>query len=179
MKALLLLSIISIISCCDRETTNLNLDCFVMEQNSNFKTEDLNQDYTIQFPPAFQGEGLIIDEFVSFNKSSSTGIKFNYTFLSAIDKQLYFGVKLAKPVPNSYDIPSQSLTDYLQFKKEFCIDDKIVGILYYSQNEENSASNGKLFLEHNQWYYEALNVTLTKNNQIDEIIDIFKTIKKK
>ena len=180
MKILIIPFMLFLASCCNEdEKLSIHSDCIQMEQNSDFVTEELNQDYTIQFPKDFTGTGLDSTSFISFRKEKSDKITFSYTFNSDIGPSFYYGHKLPDPFPLELDIPTQSFSKNLNIKKDLCIDDKIVGILYYNQNGENEASNGKLFLEYKTWYYEALQITFSENIIIEEIFEILKTIKKK
>jgi len=178
MKQLLIISILLLSSCCKVEN-NINTDCIQMEQNSDFFTEDLNQEFTIEFPKDFTGKGLDSTSFISFRKEKGDKITFYYTFNSDIGPSLYYGQKLTDPIPQRLESPSQLLTENLPLKKNFCIDGKIVGILYYSLNGVNSTSHGKLYLEHDDWYYEALKINFSDMVLKEEIFEILKTIKKK
>jgi len=178
MKYLLIISVLLLNSCCKVEN-NIDTDCIQMEQNSDFIIEDLNQDYTIQFPKDFTGKGLDSTSFISFRKEKDDKIIFYYTFNSDIEPSLYYGEKLADPIPQRLESQSQILTENLPLKKNFCKDGKIVGILYYSQNGENVSSFGKLFLEHKDWYYEALKINFSDKIFKEEIFEILKTIRKK
>lgn len=170
---------ISFAACCKKEPEISNTDCIEQLQNPNFKTEDLNQDYTIQFPLDYTGDGLSSTSLISFRKEKDNAIKFYYTFNPDIEPNFYYGQKLIMPIPNKFESPSQLLIGNLPQKREFCIEGRIVCILYFSQNGNNVESYGKLFLEHNEWYYEALNITFKNEPDIDEIIEVVKTIKKK
>lgn len=178
MKYFLIISVLLLGSCC-KEDNNINTDCIQMKQNQDFVIEDLNQDYTIQFPKDFTGKGLDSTSFISFRKEKGDRITFYYTFNSDIEPSVYYGGKLADPIPQKLESPSQLLTENLPLKKHFCIDDKIVGILYYSQNGENAASYGKLYLEYKDWYYEALKISFSENILVEEIYEILKTVKRK
>jgi hypothetical protein len=149
-----------------------------MEQNPDFIIEDLNNEYTIQFPKDFIGKGLDSTSFISFRKEKDDKITFYYTFNSDMEPSLYYREKLADPIPQRLESPSQLLTENLPLIKEFCINDKIVGVFYYSENE-NAVSYGKLYLEHKDWYYEALKINFSDKLLMEEVFEILKTIRKK
>lgn len=168
-----------IISCCKKEECSTTFtDCIQMEQNENYKTEAFKEGYTIQFPKNYTGKGLIIQEVVDFQKESPDDIQFSYVYLSPVDKAIYFGKILANPIPEKLEISSQTLSENLDLKIEFCIDNEIVAILYYNINI-NAGSNGKLYIQHNDWFYEGLTIKFQNECQLEEIISVIKTIVKK
>lgn len=177
MKNLILPFILFVSSCCKEEKIiESTINCINMEANTNFITEPFKEGYTIQFPSDYTGEGLKKDFFATFEKKSLSDINFNYLYLSIDDGLIYFGQKLANPIPDKLESPSQLLTENLALKKEFCINDDIEAILYYNL-DANATSYGKLYMKHNDWYYEGLNVTF-KAELFEEVISIIKTIKK-
>ncbi|HMR87859.1 MAG TPA: hypothetical protein PKD51_06880, partial [Saprospiraceae bacterium] len=167
-----------LVASCTKEekTSDTNIICINMEANPNFPTEAFKDGYTIQFPSEYTGDGLLIDESATFEKKSGTDLYFSYLYSSPVDGLIYFGQKLATPIPDKLQILSQSLTGNLALKKEFCLNDEIEAILYYNL-ETNTTSFGKLFMKHNDWYYEGLNVTF-RAELLDELEAVIKTIRK-
>jgi hypothetical protein len=102
MKYLLIFSGLLLNSCCkeDKNNNSVNTDCIQMAQNPDFVTEKLNQDYTIQFPKDYKGEGLVIEEYAGFTKFSND-VKLNYSFLCPTDCIKFYGGPLNNPIPNS------------------------------------------------------------------------------
>lgn len=158
------------------ETSILDTACIPMVQNVTFKTEAFKESYIIQFPADYSGEGLVIGESASFIKRSPSGILFTYEFLSPIDGSLFFGEKLAFPSPDQLQSPSHLLTLNLPFRKDFCMSNDVLAILYYSLNE-NSSSFGNLYMFHKDGYYEGLEITF-QDDQLEEVIEVIRTIKK-
>jgi len=177
MKILFIPFMLLLASCCKEETKiDTNINCINMEANPSFTTEAFKDGYTIQFPSHYTGDGLLIDESVTFEKKSGSDLYFSYLYSSPIDGLIYFGQKLANPIPDKLESASQSLTENLALKKEFCLNDEIEAILYYNL-DVNSTSYGKLYMKHNDWYYEGLNVTF-RAELLYEVEAVIKTIRK-
>jgi hypothetical protein len=177
MKILFIPFILFLASCCKEEkTSDTNINCINMEVNPNFTTEAFKDGYTIQFPSEYTGDGLLKDESVTFEKRSGSDLYFSYLYSSPIDGLIFFGQKLSNQIPDKLESPFQSLTENLALKKEFCLNDEIEAIFYYNL-DVNTTSYGKLYMKHNDWYYEALNVTF-RAELLDEVEAVIKTIKK-
>lgn len=177
MKILILSFILFLASCCKEDKIiEPTINCINMEANSNYITEPFKEGYTIQFPSEYIGEGLKIDLIPTFEKKSPSDLNFSYFYSSPDDGLIFFGQKLANPIPDKLESPSQLLSENLALKKEFCINDDIEAILYYNL-DANAKSYGKLYMKLSDWYYEGLNVTF-KAALFDEVISIIKTIKK-
>ena len=177
MKILFIPFILFLTSCCKEEKIiETNINCINMEANPNFTTENFKDGYTIQFPSHYTGDGLLIDESVTFEKKSGSDLYFSYLYSSPVDGLIYFGQKLANPIPDKLKSPSQSLTENLALKKEFCLNDEIEAIFYYNL-DVNTSSYGKLYMKHNDWYYEGLNITF-RAELLDEVEAVIKTIRK-
>ena len=174
MKIFLTLPIFFLISCCKKEECNSKFtDCIQMELNSDFKTEAFKLGYTIQFPNNYTGDGLKIEQVVTFRKESPDGIHFVYSYGGPFHSALFFGKILANPIPEKLEI-SQMLPENLDFICKFCIDDEIAAILYYN----NINFHGKLYIQHKDWYSEGLDIEFQNECQLEEIISICKTIVK-
>lgn len=177
MKILLIPFMFILASCCkEDEKLSIYSDCIQMKTNPAFITEAFKDGYTIQFPPDYTGEGLKKEFTATFEKKSLSDISFSYLYSFPVDGLIYFGQKLANPIPDKLESTSQILTENLALKKEFCINNDIELILYYNL-ESNTVSYGKLYMKHNDWYYEGLNVTF-RAELFEEVISIIKTIKK-
>jgi hypothetical protein len=177
MKILFIPFILFLTSCCKEEKIiETNINCINMEANPNFTTENFKDGYTIQFPSHYTGDGLLIDESATFEKKSGADIYFSYLYSSPVDGLVYFGQKLANPIPDKLESPSQSLIENLSLKKEFCLNDDIELVLYYSLNS-NAASFGKLYMKHKDWYYEGLTIFF-RAELFDEVEAVIKTIRK-
>lgn len=177
MKILIIPFLLFLASCTKEETiTDTNISCINMEANPNFTIEAFKDRYTIQFPSHYTGDGLIREESATFEKKSGSDLYFRYLYSSPVDGLIYFGQKLSNPIPDKLESSSQLLTENLAFKKEFCLNDDIEAIFYYNLNE-NTTSYGKLYMKHNDWYYEGLDITF-KSNLLEEVEAVIKTIKK-
>ncbi len=177
MKILFIPFILFLTSCCKEEKIiDTNINCINMETNPNFTTEAFKDGYTIQFPSHYTGDGLSIDERVTFEKKSEFDLYFSNLYSSPIDGLIYFGQKLPNPIPDKLESTSQSLTENLSLKKEFCLNDNIEAIFYYNL-DINTTSYGKLYMKHNDWYYEGLNVTF-RAELLDDVEAVIKTIRK-
>lgn len=158
----------------EEENDTTFYDCVIMNQVDSFILENFKEGYTIQFPKKYGGKGLETGEFLVFKKSlPSEGIYFSYFYPLTTDGSTFFGVKLKDPIPTKY------VDSYvkLETKREFCINDSIESILYHD-NEKNDNYAGLLFMKHKDWYYESLKITYKNPTQMEEIINILKTIKK-
>ncbi len=177
MKILFIPFILFLTSCCKEEKIiETNINCNNLEANPNFTTEAFKDKYTIQFPIHYTGAGLLKEESATFEKKSGSDINFSYLYSSPVDGLIYFGQKLTNPIPDKLESPSQSLTENLALKKEFCLNGVIEAIFYYKL-DVNSTSYGKLYMKHNDWYSEALNVTF-RAELLDEVEAVIKTIRK-
>lgn len=177
MKFLIIPYILFLVSCCkEDEKLSMHTACILMKPNPAFVTEPFKDGYTIQFPSEYIGVGLQKISFISFAKEKPLSVSFFYNYFSDISSDVYFGNKLANPIPNQLQSPSQLLTDNLALRKVFCLNDEIEAILYYNLNA-NTSSYGKLYMKHNDWYYEGLNLTF-KSELFEEVISIIRTIKK-
>lgn len=181
MKKLLLFSFIFLASCCREETKNPFecidcTNCISMDMNADYHTEPFKNGYTIQFPAGYTGDGLQTSPKVSFFKTNSSGIEFEYDYTSSAYPDDYFGQKLRNPIPERLESHSNLLTENLAFKKELCIGNQIEAVLYYNPLS-NTYSYGRLFLKHKDWYYAGLNMSFTTTS-FDEVIDVLKTIRK-
>lgn len=177
MKILFIPFMLLLASCCKEEKIiDTNINCINMEANPNFSTEAFKDKYTIQFPSHYIGDGLLKEESATFEKKSGSDINFSYLYSSSVDGLIYFGQKLANPIPDKLESASQSLDENLALKKEFCLNDDIEVIFYYNL-DINTTSYGKLYMKHNDWYYEGLNVTF-RTELLDEVEAVIKTIRK-
>lgn len=177
MKILFIPFILFLTSCCKEEKIiDTNINCINMEANPNFSTEAFKDKYTIQFPSHYIGDGLLKEESATFEKKSGSDINFSYLYSSSVDGLIYFGQKLANPIPDKLESASQSLDENLALKKEFCLNDDIEAIFYYNL-DINTTSYGKLYMKHNDWYYEGLNVTF-RAELLDDVEAVIKTIRK-
>jgi len=177
MKILIIPIMLFLASCCkEDDKPSIQSDCVQMETNPVFITEAFKEGYTIQFPSKFTGVGLQKSTFISFSKEKTSDMSFFYTYNSDISSTVYYGNELPNPIPAQLQSPSQLLSENLPLKKEFCLNGDIEMVLYYSLNS-NTISYGKLYMKHNDWYYEGLNLTF-KAELFEEVISILKTIKK-
>jgi len=177
MKILIFPFILFLASCSkEAETLSISSDCIQIKTNPAFTTEPFKEGYTIQFPSGFTGMGLQKSPFLSFSKEKTSDISFFYTYNSDISSDVFFGQKLANPIPDKLESASQSLDENLALKKEFCLNDDVEAVLYYNL-DTNIPSYGKLYMKHKDWYYEGLNVTF-RAELIDEVEAIIKTIRK-
>ena len=177
MKLLIIPFILFLASCTKEEKKlDTNINCLNMEANANFTTEAFKNGYTIQFPSEYTGDGLQIDESATFEKKSGKNLYFSYLYSPPVDGLFYFGQKLANPIPDQLQIPTQWPGELLALKEEFCLNNDIEAILYCNF-DRNTSSYGKLYMKHNDWYYEGLNITF-RADLLDDVIAVIKTIRK-
>lgn len=177
MKILIIPFILFLASCCkENEKPSIHSYCIQMESNPAFITEPFKEGYTIQFPSGFMGVGLQKSPFTSFNKEKTSGMRFYYTYNSDISSDVFFGQKLANPIPDKLESASQSLDENLALKKEFCLNDDVEAVLYYNL-DTNIPSYGKLYMKHKDWYYEGLTIFF-RAELLDEVEAVIKTIRK-
>ncbi|HRG40557.1 MAG TPA: hypothetical protein PLC27_04100 [Saprospiraceae bacterium] len=176
MKILIILFILFFASCCNNEEgiNSIETHCIQMDKNPEYITEDLNQDYTIQFPSDYKGEGLIIGESANFLKYSDN-VQVKYSFLCPTDCIKFYGWALDNPIPNSVVVSTIDETTILDQKEEFCKNDIVEAIFY--QNSEKLAF-GTLFLKNKDQYLESANIQF-KKEKTEEVISILMTLQKK
>ena len=173
----LTLLVFSFASCCKKDPEILNTDCIEMQQNQNFKTEDLNQDYTIQFPLDYTGQGLVIEgddwRLASFLKLSDH-VKVNYTFHCITGCVKFYGGPLNQPIPNTIIGSTIDGTTTFDQKLEFCKNDIIDAIFYHNSDD---LSFGTLYLEVEDQYLESATFEF-KKEKLEEVKSILKTLEK-
>lgn len=172
---ILLIFILTVLSCSKEEIPNLK-KCIEKSENPNWITEDFKHNYTIQFPSNYLGNGMMEFEGVFFNKRRDDGeIEFNYNFCLLIYCDQY-GDTLNESIPDSIIAKDKiGATISLTSKKNFCLNENSVGILYYN-SEQNST--GKYFMRHDSYFLDALTVYFEKD-EYQEVENIIKTIYEK
>ncbi|HRG22038.1 MAG TPA: hypothetical protein PLQ57_13445 [Saprospiraceae bacterium] len=164
---------LSFAACCDKEPDISNTDCIEIQQNPDYITEDLNQDFTIQFPTNYTGDGLVVQKFANFLKFSDKVIV-KYSFLCPTDCIKFYGWSLDHPIPNSVIGSTIDATTSFDQKIEFCKNDIIEAIFYH--NSDN-LSFGTLYLQVEDKYLESAKIQFEKE-KLEEVISILKTLKK-
>ena len=172
MKQLLIISILILSSCC-KDDENVLSDCIQMEQNPDFVTEELNQEYTIQFPSDYKGEGLMIDESAHFLKYSDN-VMIKYSFLCPTDCIKFYGVILNQPIPKSVIGSTIDGTTIFDQRVEFCKNDIIEAIFYYNSDDLSTCT---LYLKIEDQYLESANIQF-KKEKASEVISILMTLQK-
>lgn len=164
---------LSFAACCDKEPEISNTDCIEIQQNSNYITEDLNQDFTIQFPTDYTGDGLMVQKIANFLKFSDKVIV-KYSFFCPTDCIKFYGGSLDHPIPNSVIGSTIDGTTAFDQKIEFCKNDIIEAIFYH--NSDN-LSFGTLYLKIEDQYLMSCNIQFEKE-KLEEVISILTTLKK-
>ncbi len=175
IKLLAVLLTFIIIGC---QKIDVNEYCHQMGTNRSFVEEDFKPNYTIQFPNTYVGEGLHFLYTPVFFKSSPSGVIYSYKYLCATDCHIYFGQILETPLPSKIlysDYTNKHNGEILDKRINFCINQELFMVLYYSSNGFNKS---KLFIKDKGEFKEGLIVEFGESN-IDEVIAILKTIKRK
>jgi len=172
MKQHLILLLLILSSCC-KEENKVHSDCIQMEQNPDFVSEELNQDYTIQFPSDYKGEGLMIDESADFLKYSDN-VMVKYSFLCPTDCIKFYGGSLDHPIPNFVIVSTIDGTLIFNQRVELCKNDIIEAVFYH--NSDN-LTFGTLYLRIEDKYLESANIQY-KKEKAEEVISILMTLQK-
>ena len=166
-----LILLLIFITSCKKEV--INDDCLMLSQNSGWVKSDFKNNYTIQFPSNYFGEGKVGFEGNIFRKirnDSSVIFSYNYcTPLFCTD----FGDTLSQPFPGSTDIKINDSIINLNQKINLCDSNMQTAILYYN----NDKSNARLYWKDNGVYKQALEIVYNYSRH-QEVLDIIKTIKK-
>lgn len=158
---------------CKKDPDFPNTDCIEMEQNPNFTTEDLNEEYTMQFPNDYQGEGLIVDEYAEFLKYSDD-VVIKYSFLCPTDCIKFYGGLLDHPIPNFVVGSTIDGITILNQKVEFCKNEMIEALFYHNSAD---LSFGILYLNVEDQYFESATIQF-KKEKLGDVIAILSTLKK-
>jgi len=145
-------------------------DAYELKQNPAWETENFKNNYTIQFPPGYTGNGMIGFEGNIFDKrNEEKAIYFSYGFCSptfCYD----FGDTLKNTAQETftgifYGIDTLLLTQRINFT----LSRTLTGIFYHS---DDTVSYGKLFWKDGGVIKEALDVNYRKEylQQVTEII---------
>ena len=168
----LTLLFIFIISCKKEDT---NADCVMLSQNPSWVTSDFKNNYIIQFPVNYLGEGKIGFEGNIFRKvRNDSSVVFNYAYCSPLFCT-DFGDALVEPLPNSVNIKINGSTINLNQKTTFCDGNIQTAILYYSKDDNAYA---RLYWKDDGAYKQALEISYNQS-RLQEVLDIIKTIKEK
>jgi hypothetical protein len=145
-----------------------------LEQNPSYEQIEFKEDYTIQFPSGFTGNGLEGGLGVRFNVQTVNGAELYYEYLCATDCWIYFGETLDDPLPDEIDGFPLGNNEKLLKSTEFCINEDLVATLYQS-NTSNQIIYAKLYMKVEGEFKEGLRLNYTQND-IDEVESILKTI---
>lgn len=175
MKYAMILSICLFVLSCDEPLEIRQTPvCLAMEANPDFIAIPFKQDYTIQLPAGYSGEGINMSESVNFNVKTPKGSQLSYFYSCATDCFLYFGQKLESPAPDTikgmWGFPDEILIKATQF----CLDGEIEAILYHSAHA-GPACQGWLYMKRGQDYEEGLHLQFDYAN-LPEIESILQTI---
>lgn len=169
----LVLFILLIISC--KKETN-DIKCIRLSQNSKWATLDFKNNYTIQFPDDYFGEGKIGFEGNIFRKEKKdSSVTMSYSYCSPLFCQ-DFGDTLLKPFSNSIDIRVNNSLITLNQAITFCDSNSLQSAILYYNDKDNSYA--RLYLNDNEIYQQALEVAFN-HLRLQEVLDVLKTIKKK
>lgn len=175
MKYALFLSICFLALSCDEPfEIRQSPVCIAMEANPEFIPIPFKEDYTIQLPSGYIGEGINMSESVSFSVKTQKGSQLGYSYSCAADCIMYFGQPLTSPAPDTikgmWGFPDEVLIKATQF----CLDGEIEAILYHSAHA-GPACQGWLFMKRGQDYEEGLHLQFDYAN-FPEIESILQTI---
>jgi hypothetical protein len=159
---------------CKKEATNTN--SITLSQNSDWTTLEFKNNYTIQFPADYFGEGRIGFEGNIFRKEKNdSSVVFSYDYCSPLFCQ-DFGDTLFQSFPNSINIKINDITITLNQESIFHDSSSSqTAILYY--NDKDNA-HARLYWKDNGMYKQVLEVAFNYS-RLQEVLDIIKTIKEK
>lgn len=158
---------------CKRDVPDNNDNCMLISQNTDWATIEFRTNYTIQFPNTYsvtkqQGyEGLVYDVIRDDNS-----VRFNYIYCNSIECYGFDGLPGSLPDYINYGSSGSSIK--LDQKVTFCNGNVLIGVLYYSDDND---SHARLYWKDNGAYKQALEVSY-KRSRHQEVIDIVKTIKR-
>ncbi len=177
MKYLLFLSICLLVLSFDEPLEiRQSPACVAMEPNPDFVSIPFKEDYTIQLPAGYSGEGINMSESVSFNVKTPNGSQLGYSYSCAADCIMYFGQPLESPAPDTirgmWGYPYEALVKATQF----CLDGEIEAILYHSAHA-GPGCQGWLYMKRGQDFEEGLRLQFDYGN-FSEIEAILQSISK-
>ena len=168
MKQLFIIGLIFIIAC-----NKDDIECQLFLQPETWVIEDFKTDYSIHFPPSYEGEGMVgFEGNIFFKNSVDNSIILQYSFCGPLYCE-DFGNDLATPLPEMIFIETPFTTPVnLTEKQSFCNNGVEYAVLYYNISDE---AIGKLYMNHDGKWLEAMYIEFNRN-KLDELIEIVGSI---
>ncbi len=165
-----------VFSACNKDDELLEIDVIEVEPHSIWETENFKNDYDIQFPDNYEGNGMVGFEGNLFLKNrADEAVELSYSFCDPLFCN-DFGNALVDPLAISIIGENKNGIEVaLAVRKEFVLNEQLVGIFYH--NVENNAT-GQYFMKQENNFLEGLTVYFS-NTAIEEVEAILKTIVEK
>lgn len=178
MKRLILAAISGLIlsSCQKKQEKITTPQSFEVMEHSSWPAEAFKHNYTIQFPPGYKGsmvgfEGNILNK-VNATHTTSVG----YAYCNGLYCSDFRDTLFTPSFTSILTIPGYNQTPVLLSSKiEFTKNNQLIGVLYHNND---ATTMGVLFWKDDNFFKEAASI-LCVNQDLPEVIDILRTIKRK